>query len=49
MLISLGDTLAAADRKDEALAAYRTVLADEGVLGHHRKAVENALRKLEGK
>jgi len=49
MLISLGDALAAADRKDEALAAYRKVLADEGVQSHHRKAAEKALRKLEGK
>jgi len=48
MLISLGDALAAADRKDEALAAYRKVLADEGVLGHHRRAAEKALRKLAG-
>jgi len=49
MLISLGDALAAAGRKDEALAAYRKVLADEGVLGHHRRAAEKALRRLAGK
>ena len=45
MLLSLGETMTAAGRTDEALAAYRKVLADEGALSHHRKAAEQAIRK----
>jgi tetratricopeptide (TPR) repeat protein len=49
MLLSLGETLAAAGRTDEALTAYREVLGADNVPSHHREAAENAVRGLENK
>ena len=49
MLCALGETLVAAGRKDEALAAYRSVLADDSVEQVHRKNAETAVQSLEGK
>jgi len=49
MLLSLGNTLAAAGRKDEALAAYQKVVADKRAHIIHRKAAEQAIRKIPGK
>jgi len=48
MLVALGDTLAAAARKDEALAAYRQVLTEEGVSAADRKAAQEAIQRLSG-
>ncbi|MGC9319072.1 MAG: hypothetical protein ACP5KN_13650, partial [Armatimonadota bacterium] len=48
MLLSLGQTLAAAGRTDEALAAYREVLQAEDASSHHRQAAEEAVHALEG-
>lgn len=48
-LISLGETLTAAGRKDDALAAYRQVLADEKVSDAQRRAATEGIEKLEGK
>lgn len=47
MLLSLGDTLRAAGRRDGALNAYRRVLAEEQVHPTHREAAEQAVAKLE--
>jgi len=49
MLCTLGETLVAAGRKDEALAAYRSVLADDSVENHHRNTADTAVQILEGK
>ena len=46
MLVALGDTLTAAGREDEALAAYREVLTDENVSAADRKAAEEAIRTI---
>jgi len=47
MLLARGQTLAAAGRKDEALEAYRGVLADESSLKAHQEAAVEAVRALE--
>ena len=47
MLLSLGETLAAAGRKDEALAAYRAALADDSVEAGHRTTAEEAIKAIE--
>lgn len=47
LLLSLGETLSAADRKGEALAAYRKVMADGDALRHHREVAEKAVTSLE--
>jgi tetratricopeptide (TPR) repeat protein len=44
MLLARGQTLAAAGRKDEALEAYRAVLADEAALKAHQEAATEAIR-----
>ncbi len=49
MLLSLGETLAAAGRTDEALSACREVLGAENAQSHHREAAEDAVRKLQAK
>ena len=46
MLLALGDTLAAAGRKDEAVATYRALLSDDTVLASHRKAAERAIEAM---
>jgi tetratricopeptide (TPR) repeat protein len=46
MLVALGETLTAAGRKDEALAAYRQVLKDETVSAADRRAAEAAITRL---
>jgi len=46
MLLAVGDTLAAAGRKDEALAAYRSVLADESAPAFQRKTAAGKVEKL---
>jgi len=46
MLLSRGEALAAAGRKDEALKAYRRVLADETAENRHRVAAEKAVKAL---
>jgi tetratricopeptide (TPR) repeat protein len=48
MLLSLGNTLAAAGRRNEALTAYRELLADDAASKRHREAAENAVERLEG-
>jgi tetratricopeptide (TPR) repeat protein len=47
MLLARGQTLAAAGRKDEALEAYRRVLADESALKTHQEAAGEAAKELE--
>ena len=47
ILLSLGETLAAAGRKDEALAAYRAALADDSVKTGHRTTAEGAIKAIE--
>jgi len=49
MLLSIGDTQAAAGRKDEALAAYKEVAADAEAAPNMRKAAEEQIKALEGK
>ena len=46
-LLSLGETLAAAGRKAEALKAYRDILADESASRWHRQAAVKAAKSLE--
>ena len=46
MLLSLGDTLAAAGRKDEALNAFRDVLEDESAEANNRRKAEERLKTL---
>ena len=46
MLLSLGETLAAAGREGEALKAYRRVLTDESASKWHRQAAEKAVKSL---
>lgn len=46
MLLALGETLAAAGRKDEALATYGALLADDSVEASHRKAAGEAIKTL---
>jgi len=47
MLCALGDLLAGAGRRDEALAAYQEVLADEQAHPSHRKAAREAIASLQ--
>jgi tetratricopeptide (TPR) repeat protein len=47
MLLARGQTLAAAGRRDEALEAYRGVLADKSALKAHREAATEAIHLLE--
>ena len=47
MLLSRGETLAAAGRKDKALKAYRSVLTDESALKLHRETAGKAVKSLE--
>jgi tetratricopeptide (TPR) repeat protein len=47
MLLARGQTLAAAGRKDEALQAFRGVLASKPALDAHRNAAEAAIKQLE--
>jgi tetratricopeptide (TPR) repeat protein len=49
MLLALGETFQAADRKDEALAAYKSVLADPTVEARHRKSAEEGIQNLQSK
>ncbi len=46
ILLSRGNTLAAAGRSDEAQEAYRRVLADDSALKSHRAAAEKGIRSL---
>jgi tetratricopeptide (TPR) repeat protein len=46
LLLDVGETLQAAGRKDEALAAYRQVLAEESSTPPHRQAAEAAIKSL---
>jgi len=43
MLLALGETLAAAGRKDKALATYRAIVADHTVEAGHRKTAGDAI------
>jgi hypothetical protein len=47
MLVALGETLTAAGREDDALAAYREVLTDEDVSAGDRKAALSAIEAME--
>ena len=47
ILVALGETLTAAGRKGEALAAYREVLTDNSVSAADRKAAEEAIKAIE--
>jgi tetratricopeptide (TPR) repeat protein len=49
MLLARGHTLAAAKCKDEALVAYRAVMADESASQAHRTAAEDAVKELESR
>jgi len=49
MLLALGETLASAGQKDQALATYRVLVADESVEASHRKAAEEKIKTLKGK
>ena len=46
MLVALGETLTAAGRNDEALAAYREVLTDDNVSAADRKAAQEAIKTI---
>jgi tetratricopeptide (TPR) repeat protein len=46
LLVALGETLSAAGRNDEALAAYREALSDDGISAADRKAAVSAVEKL---
>jgi tetratricopeptide (TPR) repeat protein len=48
LLVTQGEILTAAGRKDEALAAFREVLADDGASAADRKAATEAIKTLEG-
>ncbi len=48
MFLALGETLKTAGRNDEALAAYREVLADNSVIPQHREAAQEAIRAVKG-
>ena len=47
VLLSLGETLTAAGRKKEALAAFKMLLADNNALASHRKMAQQAIKTLE--
>jgi len=49
MLLASGETLTAAGRNEEALAAFRKVLADESVIARHRKTAKAAIEMLASK
>jgi tetratricopeptide (TPR) repeat protein len=46
MQLALGETLNAAGRRAEALAAYRQLLADDSVIPQHRQAAEAVVRAI---
>ena len=46
LLLSLGETLQAADRKEEALAAYEEILTDDSTMQQQRAAAKEAIEKL---
>jgi CHASE3 domain sensor protein len=48
MLLSLADTLQAAGRKAEAIAACKAALADPTVELRHRQTAEQKLQAIEG-
>ena len=48
MLLARGETLATAGRNDEALAAYRQVLATDDAIPGQRSAAEEAIKRLGG-
>jgi tetratricopeptide (TPR) repeat protein len=47
MLLALGETLGAAGRKDEAIAAYRAAIADDSVEAGHRRTAEERIKAFE--
>ncbi len=49
MLLARGDTLRAADRKAEALAAYKSILAEDSGDPRLRKVAEEKIKALEGR
>jgi len=49
ILLSIGETQAAAGRKDEALATYKGVAAEADLAPHIRKMTEARIEALEGK
>ncbi|MFK5924920.1 MAG: DUF4838 domain-containing protein [Verrucomicrobiota bacterium] len=49
MLYATGETLAAAGRKDEALKAFRAVIADKAANKPHHKKAQEAIKSLQGK
>lgn len=46
MLLAWGQMLTEADRRNEAVAAYRKLLADDSVLSSHRRQAEEAIQTL---
>ncbi len=46
MLLSLGDTLSAAGKKDEARKTYRTILDEESATATHRRQAEERIEQL---
>ena len=49
MLLALGETLSAAGRKEEAIAAYRAALADPTIEARHRQTAEQRIKATEPK
>ena len=49
MLLALGETLSAAGRKEEAIAAYKAALADQTIEGRHRRTAEERIKATESK
>ena len=49
VLLSLGDTLAAAGRKSDAIKAYRSVLEDESAAAGHRREAKERIGQLKQK
>jgi hypothetical protein len=49
MILVVGDTLAAAGRKDKALEAFGDLLKDESVSAGHRRNAEERIEQLKQK
>ncbi|MCH5377154.1 MAG: tetratricopeptide repeat protein, partial [Planctomycetes bacterium] len=49
ILLATGETLKAAGRSDEALAAYRKLVADDSVIPQHRDAAQQAIQTMRDK
>lgn len=47
MLLALGDTLQAADRKDEALTTYKSMLMDKDIEPNQRKTAEKGIENIQ--